>query len=377
VLGKKTNTMKLLAFVFLALIGTTQAGVACDVCEDLISFVDSLLQNNEQNIESKAIKYCNDLGFFSSMCDSLVKKYLPQVVADLKNGDDQQKICNVIGRFCEQEEKKMPQFLHFNKCTLCEELLKIISLVGGRKEPAIEHAVDSVCNYLGLFKKDCINLVHEYVPKLIDALGEGKTEEEACSYVGMCSSKKAVAKTVAKPVVNKQTKGFECSLCEALVGFIDSLLKGNEGDIKQKVNEYCNDLPVFGSTCTSIVDKYLDKIIQYLKDGQDQKYICNEIGGFCQEASYVAAQKAFAAHVKGQTKGVTCDICDEVCKWIEDYGVDKGLDAIEHYVDGKCDDIPFIGHECKDLVNKWLGKLVGLLKKDLPPKKVCEDVDLC
>merc|ERR1712072_409406 len=279
----------------------------------------------------------------------------------------------LAGGYCEQEEQKMPQFLHFDKCTLCEELLKIISLVGGRKEPAIEHAVDSVCNYLGFFKKDCINLVHEYVPKLVDALGEGKTEEEACSYVGMCSSKKAVV----KPVVKKETKGLGCSVCKALVSFIDSLLQNNEGNIEQKVNQYCNDLPILQDQCKSIVDKYLDKIIQYLKDGQDQTYICNEIGDFCSAESYLAVQKSFVAHVKGQTKGVTCDICKEVCKWIEDYGIDKGLDAIEHYVDGKCDDLPFISGACKDLVNKWIGKLVDLLKQDLSPDEVCKKVDLC
>jgi saposin len=283
----------------------------------------------------------------------------------------------LAGGYCEQEEKKMPQFLHFDKCTLCEELLKIISLVGGNKEPAIEKAVDTICNYLGFFKQDCINLVHEYVPKLIGALGEGKTEEEACSYVGMCSSKKAVAKTVAKPVVKKETKGFGCSLCKALVSFIDGLLQNNEGDIEQKVNEYCNELPILQDQCKQIVDKYLDQIIQYLKDGQDQTYICNEIGGFCQEASYVAVQKAFVAHVKGQTKGVTCDICDEVCKWIIDFGVDKGIDEIEKFIDGKCDDLPFISGACKDLVNKWIGKLVDLLKQDLSPDEVCKKVGLC
>lgn len=282
----------------------------------------------------------------------------------------------LAGGYCEQD-KKMPEFLHFDKCTLCEELLKIISLVGGNKEPAIEHAIENICNNLGLFKNACVKLVEEYVPKLVDALGDGKTEEEACSYVGMCSSKKAVAKTVAKPVVKKETKGIGCSVCTALVSFIDGLLQNNEANIEQKVNQYCDDLPILQSTCKQIVDKYLDEIIQYLKDGQDQTYICNKIGGFCQEASYLAVQKAFVAHVKGQTKGVTCDICEEVAKWIVDFGVDKGLDEIEKYVDGKCDDLPFISGACKDLVNKWLGKLVALLQQDLSPEEVCSKVGLC
>lgn len=126
-----------------------------------------------------------------------------------------------------------------------------------------------------------------------------------------------------------------------------------QGNIEQKVNQYCNDLPILQSTCKQIVDKYLDEIIQYLKDGQDQTYICNkvgekqkayqrlwfQIGGFCQEASNIAVQKAFVAHVKGQTKGVTCDICEKVAEWIVDFGVNKGIDEIEKYVDGKCDDV--------------------------------------
>jgi hypothetical protein len=354
--------MKVLAFVFLALVGTSQAGIACSVCEGLITFVDSLLQNNEQSIESKALHYCNDLGPLASTCQGLVKQYLPQIIADLKNGDDQKTICNTIGGFCE-ESKKLPSF--GIECTICEELLKVIAAFGRNEETVIENAVDQICNRLGIFKQSCIGLVKDYVPKLINALNDGKTEEEACSYIGMCSAQKVVA----KPVVEKQTKGLECSFCKALISFIESMLQNNEGDIKQKVDQYCQDLPVLQSTCEQLVDKYLDEIVQYLKDGQDQQYICNKIGGFCSAAqSQIAVQKAFLAHVKGQTKGVTCDICEEVCKWIIDYGVDKGLDAIEHYVDGKCDDLPFISGACKDLVNKWLGKLIGLLQQDLPPQ---------
>jgi hypothetical protein len=363
--------MKVLAFVFLALIGTSQAGIACEVCEGLITFVDSILEDNENTIESKAQQYCNDLGPLGSTCKSLVKQYLPQIVADLKNGDDQKTICNAIGDFCD-DSKKLPTFNI--ECEICEQLLKIIAALGANEEPVIEKAVDEICNELGFFKKPCVDLVNKYVPKLINELNDGKTEQEACSYVGMCSAQKAVAKAAVK----KQTKGLECSFCEALIGFIDTLLDDNESEIKQKVDQYCQDLPSFlQTTCEQLVDKYLDEIVQYLKQGQDQKQICNEIGDFCDAKSRVAAQKAFMAHIKGQTKGVTCDICEEVCKWLIDYGLDNGLEALEHYVDGKCDDLPFISGACKDLVNKYLGKLINLLKQDLPPQKACQDIDLC
>jgi hypothetical protein len=363
--------MKVLAFVLLALVGTTQAGLACDVCEGLISFVDKLLQNNEQNIENEASKYCNDLGPLSSTCQSLIKNYLPQIIADLKDGDDQKTICNAIGGFCD-EDKKLPMFNM--KCTICEELLKIIAAFGKNEETVIENAVDKICDSLGFFKQSCVDLVKDYVPKLINALDNGQTEEKACSYVGMCSAQKAVAKAV----VEKQTRGLECSLCEALISFVANLLGDDEAQIKQKADQYCQDLPVLGSVCQQLVNKYLDQIIEYLKQGQDQKQICNELDNFCGAAqSRIAVQKAFLAHVKGQSKGVTCEICEDVCKWIIEYGVDKGLDAIEDYVNGKCDDLPFIGDECKKLVDKWLGKLVALLQKDLPPQKVCQEVDLC
>lgn len=64
-----------------------------------------------------------------------------------------------------------------------------------------------------------------------------------------------------------------------------------------------------------------------------------QIGNFCDAKANIVAQKAFLAHMKGETKSVECDICEELCKWIEDYGVNKGLDAIKNYVDGKCDDV--------------------------------------
>jgi saposin len=361
--------MKVLAFVFLTLIGTSQAGIGCSLCEGLISSIDSWLKEHEQNIEGKAMQYCGELGPLSSKCKALVNEYLPQIIDDLGKGDDQNTICNLIDDLCD-EDKKVPSFNM--ECTICEAILKIIAKLGTNEEPKIEQVADEVCKTLGgFFEHECESLVHEYVPKLIDALNDGKTEQEACSYVGLCSSQKVVAKAV-----KKETKGVECSLCEALVSFIATLLNNNEGDIKKQLDQYCQDLPVLQSTCESIVNEYLGKIIAYLKQGKDQEYICAEID-FCDSKTRMIVEKVFTALAKGQTKSVKCDICEKLCKWIEDYGVNKGISAIKHYVDGKCDDLPFIGSVCKDIVNDLLDKIVPLLQKDLPPKKVCQEVDLC
>jgi hypothetical protein len=268
-----------------------------------------------------------------------------------------------------EEDKQFPSFSI--ECEICEYMIKIIGELGTDEEPKIEEVVDKVCSKLGsFFEKACDALVRSYLPKLLDALKNGATEQEACSVIRMCSSKKAAV----APVVAKQTKGVECTLCETLVKAAAQYVGQDQSVIEQKLEEFCSHLSILSGPCDDLVKEYIPEIIKYLEEGQTADEVCQKIG-LC--SSRIAAQKAFMAHLTGQTKGVTCDLCDEVCKWIEDYGANKGIEAIEHYVDGKCDDLPFIGSECKDLVNKWLNKLVPLLQKDLPPQKVCDDVHLC
>jgi saposin len=392
--------MKVLALVFLALVGASQARVTCinceedkqfpsfsiecEICEYMIKIIGELGTDEEPKIEEVVDKVCSKLGsFFEKACDALVRSYLPKLLDALKNGATEQEACSVI-RMCSSKKAAVePVVAKQTKgagCSVCEFVVGEAAKYIGQDESVIEQKLEEVCNKLGPLSGPCDDLVKDYVPQIIKFLESGKTVDEVCRELGLCSSLEsriAAQKAAVKPVVAKQTKGVECSVCKLLVGEAAKYVGQDQSVIEQKLDEFCSHLSVLSGPCKDLVNEYIPQIIKYLESGQTVDEVCQKLGLCSSLESRIAAQKMFMAHLTGQTKGVTCDICDEVCKWIEDYGVDKGLDAIEHYVDGKCDDLPFISGACKDLVNKWLGKLVALLQQDLPPEKVCQDVHLC
>jgi hypothetical protein len=72
------------------------------------------------------------------------------------------------------------------ECEVCHIIYELIVQYASDDEPTIQQYCDDACKKLGFLDSVCESLVAQYLPDLVNYVKQGKTEDEACSAVGLC-----------------------------------------------------------------------------------------------------------------------------------------------------------------------------------------------
>ena len=110
-----------------------------------------------------------------------------------------------------------------------------------------------------------------------------------------CATKKSAAAAVvvaAPPArVAAPQDGF-CSICEAIVGFVESYIEQNatEAQIQARLDAACALTGPYATECKALVDQYLPQIIQWVEKNETPDQICAQIG-VCNKFSKVRRRR--------------------------------------------------------------------------------------
>jgi saposin len=338
----------------------------CSICQSIVGFVEAYLEQNQTiaQIEQQLQGVCALTGPYEQICDNLVSQYVPQLIQYIEQDYTPEQACQKIG-LC-QAAKIVQLALAAPRgggtCSICESIVGFVEayLEQNQTVAQIEQQLQGVCALTGPYEQICDNLVAQYVPQLIQYIEQDYTPEQACTQIGLCS---AVAVAAAPK------DGGVCSICEALVGFIESYVGQNqtETQIENQLDQLCTLTGPYQQACDNLVSQYVPQLIQYVEQDYTPEQACTDIG-VCSSVAFVAAPQG----------GGTCSICESIVGFVEAYlEQNQTVAQIEQQLQGVCALTGPYEQICDNLVAQYVPQLIQYIEQDYTPEQACTQIGLC
>ena len=258
-------------------------GMGCTVCKEVISYIEKAMVSTkvEEEIEAIVGKLCVKFPApYNTLCESLVKQYIPVIMQWLEEGLEHLEICSKLG-FCEETKApRIPMNLgsytpNGMGCDLCKQVVTYIEkeMVSTKVEEEIEKVVIKICaKFPAPYNTLCESLVKQYVPIIMEWLEQGLEHSEICSKLGFCEAQKK-----ARLPINEQN-GINCDVCQ-------SFFKWAEGELEhytvaylwKLVHEKCPSVPYLRQFCLLINEQNIETFVQLLLSKAPPQKLCEWI----------------------------------------------------------------------------------------------------
>ncbi|XP_067671257.1 uncharacterized protein [Haliotis asinina] len=355
-----------------------EAGPGCELCEFLINTIDQYLKENrtEAAINATVTKFCNEL---PEPLKDTCTGFAPQLIQILAQGVDPKQACTKIG-LCSSAQEHQREHPEEHKeaagpgCELCEFLINTIDqyLKENRTEAAINATVTKFCNELPEPLKDTCT---GFAPQLIAILAEGVDPKQACTKIGLCSTKSFAHKVEEAA---KEPEGqFTCYLCKLLVETLDSYLKDNHSEpaINATLHKICLSLP----TALQIECKVLAPLLmKELVNGFNASKACINIKACPNNTEILTRLARSLTHKMSMVGGVECSICKDLIG-----AIDLDINGDEAKTKKMFEDVchrlpPPTDQKCLDFVEPNFPKIwKEIVDGKLSPENVCKTIKMC
>jgi len=353
----------------------------CSICEAIVGFVESYVEQNATiaQIQARLDAACALTGPYASECKALVDQYLPQIIAWIEKNETPADICTQLG-VCNDGKKLVvakPAAVSSGGlgCTICKTIVGYVEIYVQQNatEAEIAKALKKICAIVKPVEQICDNLVDNELPQLIAAVEKKESPAKACDQLKLCvngtlaQQQKAIVPAVVAAVA-KPEDGF-CSICEAIVGFVESYVEQNAtiAQIQARLDAACALTGPYASECKALVDQYLPQIIAWIEKNETPADICTQLG-VC-NGKFIAKLNA---------NPTTCFLCKNVVGYVELFLQNNATEAqIAAKISKLCAVVGPLQMVCNDLVSMELPQIINYLEMNETPGKVCDQINLC
>jgi len=232
------------AIVLFAVFAIANAGsLKCEACKFVVGRIQGFLKN-DQSLTNQTVNLVeNDICSllpeqYKDLCDAGVAAYLPGAIAALEDKFlDPEFACTSELHLCESSEMLRSSMVGSDlECQLCQLATAWVAqeMQTNTSEAFIEKELDNVCNLLpSSIASLCDSIVQQQGPAVIAKIA-GLVQADVCTAIHMCQAKVS-------------TNGFECELCEAVLGQVQQFIETNP-NISLKIetvleDDVCTRLP--------------------------------------------------------------------------------------------------------------------------------------
>ncbi|KMQ91333.1 proactivator polypeptide, partial [Lasius niger] len=189
-----------------------------------------------------------------------------------------------------------------NVCGICKDMVQQArdQLESNQTQQDLRDVFEGSCQLIHIkpIVKECINIVDQFIPELVETLASQMNPSVVCSVAGLCNNAhidkllsqyqtlEKVPKVEITPLSSvgmvEVGDDLPCKLCEQLVGHLKDLLVANTTEIefKQVLLGLCKQTKSFADECKAIVDEYYQQIYEYLTKGLNSNLVC-QLSGIC------------------------------------------------------------------------------------------------
>jgi len=266
----------------------------CSICQLVVSYVDSYLQQNmtQNEIIAKVDELCTKIPLFGQECEQLASYEIPRIIQELTNATSPDAICQKIGVCASPKPKDIGPI----PCSLCQIVVTYVEkwVTENATERAISERLDIFCSALGPLAPECDSFNAIYVPKLINWIVQKQPPQIFCSEVHLCQSARFTVikeKLEHKMRLNRMHSHIKraddevqqsggCQICQVVVTYVEQLVAQNQtvSKIVQKVEELCSFTPPpLNQVCDTIASKYVPSLVAWILRKENPQAFCAQV----------------------------------------------------------------------------------------------------
>jgi saposin len=388
----------------------------CKFCQNIVADVHTFIKEKktEEDIANFLSSACTLIPSqqAANECKQLVKQYVPEIIDLITSELTPQVVCSLLKLCSGLEDTASHPEIAFHHVPLqkeastdvkdteiCNDCKKFMSdirnwLTSKEYEQQVEQVIDdAVCSFLGPLEKECKELVHEFLPQLINATAKYYDPNVICQ--PFCQG--SMSRTVE--FYNSATRSGSdesCLLCKTLLSELQALVRNH--DIQLAIMKFlkadvCSHMGSYNPTCNAMIDRYAPTFFEILASILDPASRCKMLR-FCPTNPTPAVAAAApsgdrnvmrsaipAAPEKTVTVKISpeCVLCEFIMRELSSLLAKNATEVeIIAALDKVCSLLPSkIEQTCLDFVNTYGPAIIALLRQELDPAQVCTLLGLC
>lgn len=295
---------------------------------------------------------------------------------------------------------------HDSVCTVCKDMVQQArdQLESNQTQQDLKDVFEGSCKLIHIkpVVKECISLVDQFIPELVETLASQMNPNVVCSVAGLCNSahidklladyeESRVKKDGMKihSLENDELEPDECSKCYTVATHMEHKLKGTAPDdfLKQLLT-VCRELGSFSDACSSIMITHFTTIYEHTQENFNAENICH-LSGQCSAKFHkhddgpdktpkVEIRPLSSVGMVEVDDDLPCKLCEQLVSHLRDLLVANTTETeFEQVLKGLCKQTKSFSTECTAIVEEYYPEIYEYLTHGLNSNFVCELSGLC
>lgn len=237
--------------------------------------------------------------------------------------------------------------------------------------------------------KECIKVVDDFIPELIEALASQMNPQVVCSVAGLCNNAKIDQMIEDYESSQMSTGLLSCENCGKVSSVItEKFHKTSRDDFLENILQICGKFSSFSDACSNIVLTHFEELYEYFKNNLNPQAICH-LSGVCSNTFHVHLEKnveitpmSNLGFVKPRTTDsdpdIPCELCEQLVNHLRDLLVANTTEAeFKQVLEGVCGQTKSFKQECLAIVSQYYAEIYEFLIKNLSPNDACFYIGVC
>lgn len=290
-------------------------------------------------------------------------------------------------------------------CQVCKDMVQQArdQLESNQTQNDLKAVFEGSCKLIHVkpIVKECITLVDQFIPDLIETLASQMNPSVVCSVAGLCNSahidqllekySQPTSKMVdvrSHSLEKDEIEPDECTKCLTVAAHMEYKLNNSPRDrVLQNALNLCAELSTFTDACSATILTYFDTLFAHLQENFNSKNICH-LSGQCAGQFHkhedsdanpkVEIRPLSSVGMVDVSDDLPCKLCEQLVQHLRDLLVANTTESEFHQVlDGLCKQTKSFASECTEIVDEYYPVIYEYLTRELNSKSVCQMSGMC
>lgn len=302
------------------------------------------------------------------------------------------------------KDMKVPQD-NDSVCNVCMDMVRQArdQLESNQTQEDLKTVFEGSCRLirLNVIVKECITIVDQFIPELVETLASEMNPSIVCSVAGLCNSARMDKLLMEYGQLESKTKEVksrslekdeyepdECSKCYTVAAHMEHKLNNTPRDkVLQQMLNVCAELGTYSDACSATILTYFDPIYAQLQESFNAQNVCH-LSGQCSGKfhKHEDADKTLKVEIRPLSSvgmvdvndDLPCKLCEQLVGHLRDLLVANTTEAeFKEVLKGLCKQTKSFSTECLAIVDEYYPEIYEYLTKGLNSNIVCQMGGIC
>lgn len=290
------------------------------------------------------------------------------------------------------EKQRLPED-NDDICTICKNMVQEArdQLLSNETQEEILEVLEGSCRLIPLrvVSNECVDVVDEYTPELIDTLASAMNPQIVCATAGLCNSIR-IDRLLQQYLENHPVESNEiipsrpvqdpqpgdCESCKDFVSRVIRTVKTHtRSQLMDRLLAICGRLGSLSDGCMALVQENFGDIYNFLTEQLNPEDFCDFIE-MCEPRMH--QDEFYQRPALPHSGDETCDFCQAIVQhWRDILIANTTEQEFKQILEGLCRQTGKFSKNCLSLVEEYYLPLYNLLVSEIHPKEICAAVGLC